>query len=439
METAGINDQFRVMALPEIIEIKPVSRREETVSLTIPGSKSLTNRYLIAAALGDGRIELRSALWSEDTEVMVNCLGRLGFELSVAPDPNEPSNRTIAIKGQGGVIPKGGDASNPLELFVGNAGTAARFLTAFLCLGSGVYRLSGVPRMHERPQQALFSSLRGLGYRLDSATDQLPVVIHGGGARPGKCKVSIAKSSQFASALLLAGGKGGWSVEIQGENEEESSYVEMTRVVCDQIHRLGKNGGVIEVEADASSASYFVGADWLLGGRPKIKIDNWPQRSTQLDARFPEYLPLPGRVSRRLDLGDSIMTAIVMAPFSLQPVEFSDLGRLRVQECERVVALRTELARCGAQITETGDSLKIVPGVLHGAEIETYNDHRMAMCFATLGLKISGIKIKNPSCVKKTFPNFFQKLGNGVEGGIGAEITDAKTGKILEQEELFAD
>ena len=147
----------------------------------------------------------------------------------------------------------------------------------------------------------------------------------------------------------------------------------------------------------------------------------------------------PPVFSRRTDLGDSIMTAIAIAPFGIHSFRFTDLGRLRVQECERVVALRTELTKCGAKVIETGDTLEVFPSQLHGAEIETYNDHRMAMCFAVLGLKVPGIKIKNPACVKKTFPNFFQKLATPPPHGLGAEIRDGNTGRKLALEELFAD
>jgi 3-phosphoshikimate 1-carboxyvinyltransferase len=149
-------------------------------------------------------------------------------------------------------------------------------------------------------------------------------------------------------------------------------------------------------------------------------------------------LELPIEVSRKHDLGDSIMTAIVLAPFGQQAIRFTDLGRLRVQECERVVALRTELTKCGAKVVESGDTLEVFPSQLHGAEVETYNDHRMAMCFAILGLKVHGIKIRNPSCVKKTFPNFFQKLAASPPKGLGATIRDAQTARVLVPEDLFA-
>jgi 3-phosphoshikimate 1-carboxyvinyltransferase len=178
----------------------------------------------------------------------------------------------------------------------------------------------------------------------------------------------------------------------------------------------------------------------------KVSVGNWPATGWQLDQDFvvfinPERASLPIEVSRAHDLADSIMTAVVLAPFVSHPVKFTDLGRLRVQECERVVALRTELTKCGAKVIEEGDTLTVSPSAekLHGAEIETYHDHRMAMCFAILGLKVPGIKIKNPACVKKTFPNFFQKLAAPPPHGLGATIFDAATGRRLSGDELFAD
>jgi 3-phosphoshikimate 1-carboxyvinyltransferase len=170
-------------------------------------------------------------------------------------------------------------------------------------------------------------------------------------------------------------------------------------------------------------------------------VARWPifGAGFQIDTKFANYRVLPEKISRQSDLGDSIMTAIVIAPFADHPVKFTDLGRLRLQESERVAALRTELAKCGAKVVEEGDTLTVWPSPLHGAEIETCNDHRLAMCFAVLGLKVPGIKIKNPACVKKTFPNFFQKLAGPPPQGLGAEIRDAKTGRKLAVGELFAD
>jgi 3-phosphoshikimate 1-carboxyvinyltransferase len=474
-----------IMALPELIEIVPLDKPVRA-EITVPGSKSITNRALILAALADGEVTLTGALWSEDTQIMVECLQKLGFEIRVENDPEEFCNRTITVKGLGGKIPNAGTIEKPLELFVGNAGTAARFLSAFVCLGDGVYRLSGVARMHERPQAALFSALRELGYRVESenGNDKLPVIIsHRDTESTEKksdsvssmplwqkqCKVSIEESSQFASALLLCAKVGDWKIEVVGENAEESPYVAMTLKL---MEAFPKKGGTFQIEPDASSGSYFWAAAWIqeqtlrekflldamkvgktnvlqkwMKEPSAIEIRKWPKSGWQRDEEFTIYVQpfsgaIPSEISRNQDLADSIMTAIVLAPLNSENckfIKFIDLGRLRVQETERVVALRTELTKCGAKVVEAGDTLTVWPSPLHGAEIETYNDHRMAMCFAILGLKVPGIKIKNPACVKKTFPNFFQKLVAQPPHGLGATILDAKSGRKLTHEELFAE
>lgn len=429
--------------LPNLIEIVPLEKSVQA-EITVPGSKSITNRALILAALAEGEVKLEGALWSEDTQIMVECLQELGFMVDVRPDANESCNRTITVYGQSGEVPPGGTESQPLELFVGNAGTAARFLAAFVCLGRGVYRLHGIERMHERPQAALFSALRELGYRIEAekGNERLPVRIWGDFATGQQgddgtrnalrraCRVSIEQSSQFASALLLCASEGQWKVEIVGENAEESPYVAMTSKL---IEAFPRQGGRFVIEPDASSGSYF----WDLEPN-RVSVARWPKSGWQIDQRFPLFTGIKTAISRINDLGDSIMTAIVIAPLRSEPVQFTDLGRLRVQECERVVALRTELTKCGAKVIEEGDTLTVYPSTLHGAEIETYNDHRMAMCFAILGLKVAGIKIKNPACVKKTFPNFFQKLAAAPPHGLGATVLNAATGEGLTHEQLFA-
>ena len=444
------------MVLPDIIEIVPLDKPVQA-EITVPGSKSITNRALVLAALGEGETALQGALWSEDTQVMVDCLQALGFMVNVEDDPQEPCNRNITVYGKGGEVPRGGTESQPLELFVGNAGTAARFFAAMVCLGKGVYRLHGVPRMHERPQAPLFQALRELGYRIESPNDKLPALIHGAGPRAARCQVSIDESSQFASALLLCASAGNWQVTVSGENAEESPYVAMTSKL---IAAFPHCGGRFQVEPDASSASYFWAAGFLLSfwellravrsqQEPSparayapvsgVTVKAGPASEWQVDAAFPHFLPLPASVSRRTDLGDSIMMAIVVAPFLVKPVRFTDLGRLRLQECERVAALRTELTKCGAKVAEEGNTLMVFPSQLHGAEIETYNDHRMAMCFAILGLKIPGIRLQNPACVKKTFPNFFQKLAARAPHGLGAAILDGRSRRLLSEAELFAE
>ena len=276
---------------------------------------------------------------------------------------------------------------------------------------------------------------------------------------PKKCHVSIEESSQFASALLLSAGIGGWQIEIVGENAEESPYVAMTSKLMEVFP---KKGGTVQIEPDASSGSYFWAAGmfemiptWkprgarqdfasgeFLAGQLKdifslfsITVANWPDSGWQIDAAFPFISLMTTSISRKQHLADSIMTAMILAPFGSQSVKFTDLARLRLQECERVEAMKVELCKCGAKVLEEGDLLTVSPSTnlgpigqtlafcsetmsrklckvdLHGAEIETYHDHRMAMCFAILGLKVPGIRIINPACVRKTFPNFFPKAG----------------------------
>jgi 3-phosphoshikimate 1-carboxyvinyltransferase len=420
--------------LPDLIEIVPPSRPTDA-TVVLPGSKSITNRALILAALASNPVVLRGALWSEDTQAMVDCLDRLGFRIEVVDDPAERANRTLTVYGCGGRIPNAGTPAQPLELFVENAGTAARFLPPLLCLGHGTYRVSGVPRMHERPQASLIHGLRELGYRVDSANDRLPAVIHGTGPRHGAtCSVSVEESSHFASALLLSERIGGWNVRVTGGNEDELPYVDMTRRLVNDFPR---NGGIYEVEPDASGASYFWGADWLLRDNgSRITVVPTIASSMQADQKFRHLLleqawqPV---LSRSTDLADSIMTAIVLAPLAPSPTLFVDLGRLRVQECERVEDLRTELTKCGAHVEESHDTLRIDPGPLHGAEIETYGDHRIAMCFGMLGVRVAGIRLRNPACVRKTFPNFFVKLAE-----LGAGIAHASRGTPLSGDDLLA-
>jgi 3-phosphoshikimate 1-carboxyvinyltransferase len=497
------------MPLPDLIEIVPLTKTVQA-QITVPGSKSITNRALILAALAKGETTLHGALWSEDTQVMVECLQKLGFSVKIAADPDEFCNCILTVQGLGGEILNAGTAEKPLELFIGNAGTAARFLSALVCLGKGVYRLHGVPRMHERPQAALFQALRELGYRVESekGNDKLPAKIFGNEVvarrivqplspkyqdsltlsspeqKQRTCTISIAESSQFASALMLCANTGNWKINVVGENAEESPYVVMTSKL---MEAFPKKGGDFQIEPDASSGSYLLAAGRVAEPAEfpeyseqfgievstkilnSVTVENWPSSGWQMDQRFRDFLvfrdhlhalleaeklgesldekaamdiwrnPHNQEVSRLEDLGDSIMLAIVITPLHRNKIKFTDLGRLRHQECERVVALRTELTKCGAKVIETGDTLEVFPSELHGAEIETYNDHRMAMCFAILGLKVPGIKIKNPACVKKTFPNFFQKLAATPPAGLGATILDAHTGRPLAGEELFAD
>lgn len=431
------------MSLPAVIEVRPPPEAAP-VLVTIPGSKSITNRALILAALGTGTTTLRGALWCEDTEIMVAALRRLGFAVDVRPDPQEKANRTIAVQGRGGVIPNGGTAARPLELFVGNAGTVARFLLPFLCLGEGVYRLYGTPRMHQRPQAALLQALRELGFHVEAQEGRLPAVVHGapGRAVGRACRVRIDESSQFASALLLSAPAGGWRVEVEGEDAEESAYVELTRKL---MAAFPQEGGEFQVEPDCSSASYFLAAGALLP-QTRLAVAAWPESGWQVDARFVEFTrrfrekeghaPYED-VSRLRDLGDAIITAIVIAPLLPRPSRFTDLGRLRLQESERVAALRAELSKCGVRVEEEGDTLTVYPSQPRPAQIETYEDHRIAMAFSVLALAVPGMRVRDPACVAKTFPNFYAKLAAPPPDGLGASVLDGSTGRPLAGADLL--
>jgi len=405
---------------------------------------------------------------------MTDCMRKLGIRVDVAPDPDVEANRLITVHGCAGKIPGGGTEDAPLELFVQNAGTAARFLTAMACLGQGVVRLSGVPRMHERPQKELIRALRALGYRIDTPNDKLPAVVHGGGPRPGPVTVSVDESSQFASALLLSSHAGGWEVSTpEGSNPDELPYVEMTRAM---VEVFPHGGGTFQIEPDASSASYFYALNAMFPDVQPVRVlACQPPREAggsgwQIDAEFPRLAPTAARVeagaggaraaraakrskptagviSRKTDLGDSIMTAITIAPLAAAPCRFTNLGVLRKQECERVAALRDELGKCKASVVETGDTLDITTtnaDALGDATVATYHDHRMAMCFATLGLRVGGIKLEDPSCVRKTVPSFFQILGAPPPHGLGVEIWECnptsgeRLRRLTDPADLFA-
>jgi 3-phosphoshikimate 1-carboxyvinyltransferase len=395
--------------LPDILEIQPLAK-PPNCTITVPGSKSITNRALILAALADGKCTLRGALWADDTQRMVEALWELDFEVGVEPDPLEECNRTITVVGRGGKIP-----ARKAELFVGNAGTAARFLTALVCLGHGEYRIYGDERMHERPMGELFRALRHWGVEIEADDDRLPATVSVEHLRPKPIEIATSDSTQFASALLMVERAAGASGNISFKNApDEYGYISMTTRLMDQFDPD------FRIEPDLSSASYFVAAAHLCDGT--VEVADWPGESLQIDGEFPNILreaagaasggPL-FTLSRSAHLGDGAMTLAVCAPFLPAGLKLTDAANMRQQETDRVTALVTELRRMGAQAEEHEDGLTVWPaetGQLHRADIETYNDHRMAMCFSVLGLKVPGIRIKNPSCVSKTFPNFFEKL-----------------------------
>jgi 3-phosphoshikimate 1-carboxyvinyltransferase len=421
------------MTQPGIRVVEPLGAPPDAV-VSVPGSKSLTNRALVIAALADGTSQLLNTLYSDDTVVMVDSLRRLGFDVGASP-----ASSVTVVRGLRGHIP----ATNA-DLFVGNAGTAARFLTAMVCLGHGRYRLDGVARMRERPIRDLVEALGQLGAVAAATNGSLPVVVEGRGLRGGRAVVTGDVSSQFVSALLMAAPYAAGDVEIEVAGRLVAApYVEMTLAVMEafgvtaartgpqRFHiRAGQCYGAraYGVEPDASGAAYFFAAAAITGGR--VTVDGLPATSLQGDARFVDVLEQMGcRVDRDeagltvtgtgslvgvdVDLesmSDQTMTLAAIAPFADGPTRIRGVRHIRHQESDRLAATAAELRRIGQEVDEREDGLVITPRPVRPAVIQTYGDHRIAMAFAVVGMRAPGITIADPGCVAKTFPDFFERL-----------------------------
>jgi 3-phosphoshikimate 1-carboxyvinyltransferase len=424
---------------PDKLEVKPLER-PPNATIRVPGSKSITNRALVLAALSRGETQLAGALQCEDTEVMVKSLRQLGFTV-VTEWPRTvirvAKNETSAVPGKTG------------ELFVANSGTSMRFLTALVALGHGRYRLDGVPRMRERPIEDLLDGLRqlGVGAYSENRNGCPPVIVESQGLNGGTVRIRGDVSSQFVSALLMVAplANGDVTIEIDGALVSEP-YVRMTvdmmkqfGALIDSSHarfvirkRAHPYGAVdYEIEPDASAASYFFGAAAIMRGKDAIvSLDNLLTRALQGDFRFVDVLekmgcridrsdgapwrvhgrPLHGTTVDMNAISDTVMTLAAVACFADGPTTIRNVAHIRHKETDRLAALATELRRLGAEVDEFADGLTITPRPLHGAEVETYNDHRMAMSLALIGLRVPGVVIKNPSCVAKTYPGFWEDL-----------------------------
>ena len=418
-----------------MIEIQPVAGVEATVS--VPGSKSLTQRALIAAALATGESRLVGPLVSEDTEYSSQALRQMGVEIEMEQD-------SWVIKGNGGNI-----QASPEPIYLGNNGTATRFLTSVAALGNAVFTIDGDTRMRERPIGPLIKALRGWGVDIRSVsdTDCPPLQINSHGILGGQTILPEGKSSQYLSSLLLVAPYATHPALLQVEGDVYSKpYVAMTlavmsdfgiRVECTQdlksfsIPQGRYQGRTYQIEGDASNASYFWAAAAITGGC--VTVSNVPVLSLQGDIGLVPLLARMGcevtqsgngiSVSRHdrlegitVDMGnmpDVVPTLAVVAAFAHGKTVISNIAHLRVKECDRLHAVVTELGKMGAQVEELGDSM-IIHGEggqnLHGAVIETYKDHRMAMSFAVAGLQIPGVHISGESCVAKSFPDFWERF-----------------------------
>jgi len=422
--------------MAEVLELKAAAGARGHVRL--PGSKSISNRVLLLAALAAGETTVRGLLDAEDTRVMREALERLGVPITERAE-------ALTVKGAGGVFQE-----KKADLFLGNAGTALRPLTAALALAEGEYFVCGVPRMHERPIGDLVEALRAIGARIDyrGKPGFPPLAIHPAKVRvAGPVPLKGDVSSQFLSALLMALPLTGADaiIEVRGELISRP-YVEITLNVMRRfgiaVARDGESRfripgarytspGTVYVEGDASSASYFLAAG-ALGGGP-VRVDGVGRESIQGDVRFVEVLEAMGARVRMgegwiecagrgklapfdLDLNhipDAAMTAAVLALFASGPSRLRNIASWRVKETDRIAAMATELRKLGAEVEEGSDNLHITPGALKpGVGIDTYDDHRMAMSFALVALGGVAVRINNPQCVAKTFPDYFAVLAS---------------------------
>jgi 3-phosphoshikimate 1-carboxyvinyltransferase len=417
------------------IEIIPL-RRPLSASIRVPGSKSITNRALLLAAMASGRSTLSAVGLNDDTRRMAAALRTLGFELVV----DEAAAR-IVVEGRAGVIPARGAA-----LDVGGAGTAMRFLLGFLTLGRGRFRVDGNARMRQRPVGPLLAALGSLGVsaRAERGNGCAPIVIEvgPGGVRGGAARIDAAVSSQFVSALLMPAPLWPEGLRLAVTGEAARPFITMTLRLMERWGAGGTmEGGTFvvsggrrytaqdfEVEPDASGASYFAAAAALMGGT--VVLEGLRADSLQGDIEFMRLLERMGARVRwhadgvevsgtgRLDgvdvamnaMPDLVPTLAALAPFCSSPTRIRAVAFIRHHESDRIRALTTELARLGAAVHECEDGMLIEPSRLKPAAVETYDDHRIAMAFAIAGLKTAGIRIKNPGCVSKTYPDFFCEL-----------------------------
>lgn len=429
----------------DVLEIQPVT---SPVRGTIrpPGSKSITNRALILAALADGTTTLTGVLDSQDTRVMIESLRRLGFTVE-----HDLAQHRCVVHGQAGRIPSG-----RADLWLENSGTSIRFLTALCGLGRGAYRLDGIERMQQRPIGDLVRALQPLGATIcfeREGSDCPPVTVDGSGGRlrGGTTTIHGDISSQFLSALLMVAPACEQVVEVSVKGELVSKpYVTMT---LQMMRAFGADiefpddlssfrcqpqpyqSRAYDIEPDASAASYCFGAAAVTGGT--VTVTGLSKAALQGDVGFATALERMGcEVSWQADrirvtgqplhgididmnaISDTAQTLAAVAVFADSPTTIRNVGHMRHKETDRVAAVVTELRRAGIQADEHPDGLTIHPGTPQPADIHTYDDHRMAMSFALLGLRVPGIRICDPGCTSKTYPGFFDDLAQLCSGAL---------------------
>ncbi|MCM1183517.1 MAG: 3-phosphoshikimate 1-carboxyvinyltransferase [Roseburia sp.] len=411
-------------------------------TVEVPGSKSMTNRALLMAALADGETTLNGVLFSDDSRHFLSCLESLGFALAV-----DEAAKRVTVTGLNGRLPV-----TEGEINVGSAGTAARFLTAMLGMAEGTFIVQASEQMKRRPMKPLFDALTAMGAEITCLEEEgfLPIRITGIGGRADAdgvrtVRLDISRSTQFLSALLLISPmvKQGLHIEITSERTD-GSYIRITRRMmaqwgadadfdgqCYDIERgTAYTAGTYQIEPDVSAACYFYAAAALTGGRALVKNVTWA--CMQGDLQFPEVLArmgcsvdetadglvvqgaagghMKGITVDMKDFSDQAMTLAALAPFAESRVRIENVGHIRGQESDRIHAIVTELRRLGIQCEEEDAAINIYPGVPSAGVVQTYEDHRMAMAFSLIGLRTEGIEIANPQCCRKTFEEYFEVL-----------------------------
>ena len=420
----------------EQLTLDPIAKVSGEVN--VPGSKSLSNRALLLAALAEGETELTNLLDSEDIEHMLNALTKLGISYHLSEDKTQ-----CVVKGNGGAF----EVAEPLELFLGNAGTAMRPLCAALAASNVDTVLTGEPRMEERPIGDLVDALREADAEVSYLKNEgyPPLQIKGKTLNGGEMSVDGSVSSQFLTALLMAAPlfSGDVTIRIKGELVSKP-YIDITldtmakfgvTVENDNYQTFTVSGdakyvapGKFMVEGDASSASYFLAAGAIKGGT--VRVTGIGQKSIQGDIRFADVLeamgakvvwndeyveitgaPLKGVNMDMNHIPDAAMTIATTALFAEGPTTMTNIYNWRVKETDRLAAMAAELQKLGAKVEEGHDYIKVWPtDSLKHAEIDTYNDHRIAMCFSLVALSDTPVTINDPGCTRKTFPDYFTRF-----------------------------
>lgn len=431
---------YAVPCIYNTIRAKDASAR--LLAVDVPGSKSITNRALLLATLAEGISTLRGVLFSDDSRHFLKCVQDLGFETQV-----DEAGRLVRVQGLGGAVPL-----TKAELYVGSAGTAARFLTACLGLSEGIYHMDASEQMRRRPMAPLLCALEELGCEIlyDAEEGHFPFVLRGHGFRKEQIAINIDSSSQFLSALLIVSClcKRDFTTHIEGTHG--MAYIDMTLKMMEQfgvcaqrvsdstfLTRAGQHYRALDyrIEPDVSAACYFYAMSPLL--HVPVRVNHVHFDSLQGDVAFIRLLEEMGCLAEDTPEGivlsppaegmfhgitadmsacsDQAITLAAIAPFAESPTTINGIGHIRFQESDRIAAITAELSRMGIRCDERQDSITIYPGRPAPSTVETYDDHRMAMGFSLTGLRSPGIVIADPGCCRKTFEDYFEVLDDVIK------------------------